>query len=105
MYENYACKTELPNGETVELFSGDNSFQTTAYMVKFDNVAPKIADISYFTDSTLNTPLTDVNKWLKRPVTARVTCFDTSGQTPEESTSCACAKVVDAGAATALWSQ
>lgn len=104
MYENYACSTKLPNGETVQLFNGDVSLQTTAYTVKFDDINPTASDIVYYTDTTLSTLATEINKWQKKPITAQVTCVD---RPTEESTSCACAKVVDAGttAATALWSQ
>lgn len=104
MYQNYACKTTLPNGETVQLFNGDQSLQTTAYTVKFDNINPVLSDPVYYTDTTLSTVVTEINKWQKTPITTQVTCID---RPTEESTSCACSTVIDAGstAATALWSQ
>lgn len=103
MLDYFVCTTQLPNGETVELFSGDKSLQTTAYTVKFDNEKPLISDIRYYTDSTLSTRIDNIKQWQKNPVVAEVTCTDTP---TEETLACACSKTVHPSSTqNTAWSQ
>jgi hypothetical protein len=103
MLDYFVCTTRLPNGESVELFSGDKSLQTTAYTVKFDDEKPKISDIRYYTDNTLSTRISNIKQWQKNPVVAEVTCTDTP---TEETLACACSKTVHPSSTqNTAWSQ
>lgn len=92
MYDNFVCTTRLPNGETVELFSGDRSLQTTAYTVRKDRDKPDISEVKYFTDDTRSTIIADLTQWQRKNVFAEVTCID---RPLDESAACACAPTVD----------
>lgn len=92
MYDDFVCTTQLPNGETVELFSGDRSLQTTAYTVRKDRDKPEISEVKYYLDDTRTTPITDATLWQKKNIFAEVTCID---RPLDESLACACAPSVD----------
>lgn len=91
MYDNYVCTTKLPNGQTVDLLSGDRSLQTTAYTVRKDRDNPEISEVSYYVDAA-HTAVVDPHRWQNKPVYAEVTCSDSPR---DESLSCACANTVD----------
>lgn len=106
--DNVVCSARLKNGTKYDIYAADintgdriESLQTTAKTVEFDNEAPTLSDIKYYTDDSLSTEVPST-AWYNKPVVAVALCTDTPAN---ESTACACAATVDASTTNAdLWS-
>jgi len=96
--DNVICDATLNNGEKYEIYAADintntkiESLQTTSKTVEFDNEAPTMTEVKYYTDSSLTTEVQGTS-WQNKPVIALAVCSDTP---LNEAKACACSPTVD----------
>jgi hypothetical protein len=94
--DNVVCNAILNNGESYQIYAADtngriDSLQTTAKTVEYDNENPTMAEIKYYTDSSLTTEVQGTT-WQKNSVIALAVCSDTP---LNEAKACSCAPTVD----------